>query len=555
MIKSLQIKNYAIIDDLEINFSEGLTIITGETGAGKSILLGALGLIMGKRADTKSLYDTSRKCIVEGVFAVKKYALKRFFKKHDIDYDDEVLIRRELTPSGKSRAFINDTPVNLKLLQQLSNALIDLHQQFDTLDIHNVSFQLRMIDALAGNTRLLKKYQDNYSIFQRNRQRLQQLIRQTEQAAREIDFINFQLEEFNKAELLPDEQEKLETEIQRLNNAEGIKRTLSGGYQHLSEDEQSVISQLESISIALNSVSKFDERLKSLQERFDGIVIELQDVANEFELVAENTEYDGERILEIQERLDLIYRLQNKHHVQSNQELIEIQESLQQQLDTFGDLSEEIEQLEATIDQQEKVLRDMAWQLRKSREKVIPSFEKKVHERLSVLSMKNARLQVEIKQLEELTSTGLDEINFLFAANKGSRLQMIKDVASGGEISRLTLITKSLVASAIPLPTLIFDEIDTGVSGDVALKMGGILRQLSNEHQIVSITHSPQIASKADTHYFIYKKDKVDRTVTNVRELSREERIRAIATMLSQNPPTASALENARDLLQMAAKV
>lgn len=555
MIKSLQIKNYAIIDDLEINFSDGLTIITGETGAGKSILLGALGLIMGKRADTKSLYDTSRKCVVEGIFAVKKYALKSFFDEHDIDYDDEVLVRRELTPSGKSRAFINDTPVNLKLLQQLSNALIDLHQQFDTLDIHNVSFQLRMIDALAGNDKLLAGYQTNYSKFQSNRRRLQQLLQQTEQAAREVDFINFQLDEFNKAELLPDEQEKLEAEIQRLSNAEDIKRTLSATFLRLSEDEQSVVSQLENISIALNGVSKFDPRLEKLQERFDGILIELQDIAGEFEQVADNTEFDGERIQEIQERLDLIYRLQNKHHVQSNQELLDIQEELQKQLDTFGDLSDEIEKLEATIDQQEKVLRDIAWQLRQSRQKVIPSFEDKVHERLTLLSMKNARLQVEVTSLDELTSTGLDEINFLFAANKGSRMQMIKDVASGGEISRLTLITKSLVASAIPLPTLIFDEIDTGVSGDVALKMGSILRDLSNEHQIVSITHSPQIASKADTHYFIYKQDKIDRTVTNVRELSQEERVRAIATMLSQNPPTTSALENARELLQMAAKV
>ncbi|MFK7932977.1 MAG: DNA repair protein RecN [Saprospiraceae bacterium] len=555
MIKSLQIKNYAIIDELEINFSKGLTIITGETGAGKSILLGALGLIMGKRADTKSLYDTSRKCVVEAIFAVKKYALQSFFIDNDIDYDDEVVVRRELTPSGKSRAFINDTPVNLKLLQQLNNALIDLHQQFDTLDIHNVSFQLRMIDALAGNSSLLKSYQSVFQEFQRNRRRLQQLIQQSEQAAREVDFINFQLDEFNKAELLPDEQEKLETESERLSNAEGIKRTLSATYQHLGEDEQSVISQLESINISLGSVSKFDPRVEKLQERFNGILIELQDITSEFEQVAEDTEYDGERIQEIQTRLDLLYRLQNKHHVQTNQELLDIQANLQQQLDTYGDMSNEMANLEKEIDQQDEVLRDYAWQLRKSRQKVIPSFEKQVHKRLTLLSMKNARLQVEVKPLEELTSTGLDEINFLFAANKGSRMQMIKDVASGGEISRLTLITKSLVASAIPLPTLIFDEIDTGVSGDVALKMGSILRDLSNEHQIVSITHSPQIASKADTHYFIYKQDKVDRTVTNVRELSLDERVRAIATMLSQNPPSASALENARELLQMAAKV
>ena len=551
MIKSLQIKNYAIIETLEIDFSKGLTIITGETGAGKSILLGALGLIMGRRADTKSLYVEDKKCVVEGVFDVRDYELHSFFEREDIDYEDELVVRREITPSGKSRAFVNDTPVNLKILQRLSSTLVDLHQQFDSLDIHQVSFQLRMLDALAGNKVLLRKYQQQFKQYTADRKILQELKERDQRSAREVDFLTFQLKEFEEAELVEGELAKLEEAHSRLSNAEEIRQTLAQAFQFLSENDQSVIGQLEAIGLNLGNIRNFDASLEKLAERFNSIVFELQDLAGEFEKMADTTEYDSERIQTIQERLDLIYRLQNKHQVKTLEDLLQIEEDFTKQLSALSDLSQEITELEKDLAKQEGTLREMALKLRSKRQSVHKGFEKKVKTMLGQLAMESAELKVEFVELPELSSTGLDEVNFLFAANRGSRLQLIKSVASGGELSRLTLVTKSLVASAIPLPTLIFDEIDSGISGDVSLKMGNILRELSNHHQVVSITHSPQIASKADAHYFVYKKEKKDRTVTRVRLLDQEERIRAIATMLSQSPPSSSAIENAKELLSI----
>jgi DNA repair protein RecN (Recombination protein N) len=551
MIKRLIIKNYAIIEEQEINFSDRLTIITGETGAGKSILLGALGLIMGKRADTKSLYDDSRKCVIEAIFDVSKYGLKSFFEENDIDYDAEVVVRRELTPTGKSRSFVNDTPVNLKVLQQLSGALIDLHQQFDTLDIHNVSFQLRMIDSLADNKSLLEEYQEEFKLYQSDKRRLTKLVLQSQNAAKEIDFLSFQLKEFQEVELVEGEQEEMEDQLTRLTNSEDIKRVLGGAFQHLSEDEQSVLGQMEEIGQSLASVRKFHPDLESIISRYDGLLLELQDLVQDFEKVADDTEYDGEKILEIQNRLDQIYKLQKKHHVKTVSELMQIQADLEKRLTEFSDISGEIEVIEKSITTRKSLLVKTAANLSKRRKAEAPGFEQKVHDLLAQLSMEHAKLRVDITDLETLNSTGGDDINFLFAPNKGSKFLPIKDVASGGEISRLTLCTKSLVASAIPLPTLIFDEIDTGVSGDVALKMGNILHTLANRHQVVSITHTPQIAVKADAHYFVYKQVKGDRTVTNVKLLKTEERIKAVATMLSGSPPSDSAIENAKELLKL----
>jgi DNA repair protein RecN (Recombination protein N) len=550
MIKKLLIHNFAIIDKLEINFSEKLTIITGETGAGKSILLGGLGLIMGNRADGVSLYNPSEKCVIEGYFDVSRYDIKGFFAENELDYDDEVVVRREITPAGKSRAFINDTPVTLKELQQLSSSLIDLHQQFDTLDIHNVSFQLRMIDALADNDKRLKNYQAKFKALQSDRKKLADFIAQSGNASKEIDFLTFQLEEFNKAELVEGEQEKLENNLIQLSNAENIKRVTAAAYRYLHEDENALTSQLDDLSKQVSSVKKYHKDIEKLHERIDTIRYDLQDIASEFESIAEGTEYDGEQIVETQLRLDLIYKLQKKHNVKDIVELIAIQTDIQEKLAGFGDLTGTIEALEAGILVQEKVLQELAAELSERRKGVTESFVEKVHGLLAQLSMEYARLKVEIRPLEHLTSVGTDEVEFLFAPNKGSRFMSIKDAASGGELSRLTLCTKSLVASAIPLPTLIFDEIDTGISGDVALKMGRILKDLANHHQVVSITHSPQIASKAEKHYFIYKKVLEDRTVTNLRELNFDERVRSIATMLSTNPPSAGALENARELLE-----
>ena len=553
MVQRLLIRNYAIIESLEIEFSKSLTIITGETGAGKSILLGALGMILGNRADTKVLYNQAEKCVIEGYFDISAYDLKSFFDENEIDYEAQSVVRRELTPAGKTRSFINDTPVNLAQLKAFSSKLVDLHQQFDTLDIHDATFQIQMIDALADNKRPLSIYRDLFKKYQSDKKLLAELKEKNERSTREIEFLNFQIAEFNKAELVGGEQETLEEEQTRLNNAETIKRNLSAAYQAINEEDNALVGQMRSIGASISQVKKYAPSVSKLHERFEGLIYELEDIAGELEGIADKTEFNPERISEIQTRLDIVYKLQKKHGVATVEQLLDIQESLQNQLNAFGDLSEEIEKLEKNIAVQDKELREQATVLSDKRKKVIPKFEQQVHEMLHELSMENAKLQVQTLELAELTLNGMDDVQFLFAANKGSRLQAIKDVASGGELSRLALCTKSLVAAAIPLPTLIFDEIDSGVSGDVALKMGNILQKLASHHQVVVITHSPQVAAKADRHYFVYKNHKEDRTITNVRPLSMDERVKAIATMLSQNPPSASAMENAKELLAMVA--
>lgn len=549
MIKWLKIQNYAIIDQLEMKFSNGLTIITGETGAGKSILLGALGLVMGDRHDTKSLYDETQKCIIEGLFDVRHYDLKDFCAENDIDLEEELVIRRELTPAGKSRAFVNDTPVNLKTLQDLSSYLLDVHQQFDTQDIHSMDFQIAMIDALAGNKSRLQDYQSLYKQYRKNKKQLEELVTKNQRAAQEMDFLNYQLEELTNAALLDGEQERLETELERLTNAEDIKKTLGVAYQYLSESEQSIIGQLQSLAISVSNIQRYDIRIQKLHERFEGLVYEIQDIANEFEQIGDDTEFDQERIMEIQERVSLIYRLQKKHHAKSIAELLDLQSKLQIQQNSFSDLSTEITTLEHTIHQQDQQLRQLAAVLSEKRQMIAPHFEHQVAQMLHELAMEHAKIKIEFAPVTELLPSGADQVSYLFAANKGSRLLPIKDVASGGEQSRLALVTKSLVASAIPLPTLVFDEIDTGISGYVAQKMGDILRNLSNGHQVVAITHSPQVASKADTHYYVYKRLKNDRTVTQIKELTIEEQVHVIAVMLSSDPPSDSALQNARELV------
>lgn len=551
MIKHLSIRNYAIIESLELDFSNGLTIITGETGAGKSILMGALGLIMGKRSDTKSLYEKNKKCIVEGTFSIEKYHLEPFFESFDLDYENEMVIRRELTPAGKSRAFINDTPVNLKVLKQLTDSLIDLHQQFDTLDIHEVSFQLRMIDALAGNQKSLNDYQKKFILYRTTQKELNTLKNKTAEAKREKEFIQFQLEEFEKAGLVAGEQLKMEDELKQMNNAELIKRTLTKAFNTIVDDEPSLVGKMNEIYNSIQQIEAFVPSLSTQSERFNGLILEMEDIANEFLQISEKTDYSSAQIEIYNEKLDLIYKLLNKHNVREDHELVEIENKLVVQLQGYEDLGSQIEKLEASLVQQKNKLSSIALTLSKTRKKVIPKFEKDVHQLLSSLSMENAKLVIDISSTEDLTKTGQDSIEYLFCANKGGIPLPIKDVASGGELSRLTLCTKSLVASAIPLPTLIFDEIDAGVSGEVALKMGKILRNLSNQHQVVCITHSPQIASKADTHYYAYKKDAVGRTITKVKALDQTERIRAIATMLSTNPPSDSAIENAKELLTL----
>lgn len=552
MVQRLHIRNYAIIEELQLEFAEGLSIITGETGAGKSIVLGALSLILGGRADTKTLFDETQKCIIEGRFSIKSYDLRQFFEDNDLDYDDELIVRREITPSGKSRAFVNDTPANLKVLQQLGNTLIDLHQQFDTLYINNPDFQLELLDALAGQREEVKAYRQAYTELQTVRRRLRQLDEEQAQARREQEFLEFQVNEFDEAALMEDEQDELEGERHRLSNADEIKQLTSGAFHFLTEDENSVSNQLMGISQRLTPLAAGDPKLKNLYDRFESIRLELEEISGDLESFGDETEVNPERLEEVEERLNMVYRLQNKHSVSTVGELLAIYEELSGRLGHFADLGGEIEKLSVKAEKLTKGLLKMGASLRKGRQKVAPEFTKEVQSQLAELSMENARLAVDFQPLDEPGPSGLDKVQVLFSANKGGQLQTIKAAASGGEMSRLALVTKSLVASAMALPTLIFDEIDSGVSGDVARKMGNILTDLSRHHQVVVITHSPQVASRADRHYFVYKQDREDasRTITRVRELNREERIRSIAVMLSQNPPSESAMTNARELIE-----
>lgn len=549
MIQRLLIKNYALIEQLDLAFPGGLTIITGETGAGKSILLGALGLIMGDRADTKALFHPDRKCVIEGRFAIEAYDLRDFFRENELDFEPELIIRREISPSGKSRAFVNDTPTNLKVLQQLSAALVDLHQQFDTLDIHQNGFQLRLLDALAGNAPRLKAYQEAFGAYRRDLQRLRDLREQSATAGREMEFLSFQLRELREAELQPDEQRALEEEASRLTHAEDIKRGTAEAFQALCESEQAVLNQLQAVSQLLQAAAKVDAAVETLSNRLFGLIAEVEDLGNELERKAEQTEHDPERLLEIQERLDLLYRLEKKHQVASVEELITLRDQLAEQLSGYENMDATIKELTQRVEQQEEYLKDQALALRQTRQAVAPEFAQRVVQRLGDVAMPAAQLAIDFQAMDQLAPTGLDDVRFLFSANKGSSPKPIKDVASGGELSRLTLVTKSLVASAMALPTLIFDEIDAGVSGDVAQKMGRILRDLSRHHQVVVITHSPQVAARAECHFFVYKTDQDERTTTQVRQLEGDERVRAIATMLSQSPPSSSALQNARELI------
>lgn len=549
MLKRLHIRNYALIDNIDIDFSPGLTIITGETGAGKSILLGALGLVMGERADNKLFYNEGEKCVVEAEFDVSTYDLQDFFQNHELDYDKELVVRRELSPAGKSRAFVNDTPVNNQVLQRLTEALIDLHQQFDVLDIHNVNFQLRMIDALADNQTLLRKYQTDYRKYTAGQKQRSDWRAQSENSAREMDFIRFQLDELQKAGLSSGEQERLETELGSLTHAEDIKRTYGAAYSQLSESEMSLVGQLQELSRSMGATRRINTQLGALSERLDALLIDLEDFARECERIAEQTEYEPQRIADVQERLNVVYKLQKKHGLNSVADLLTLQENLEEKLHGFTNLDASIEKLEQELERQEKALREQSAVLGQRRLGVIARFEQKVQEMLAQLSMPHARLKVDVKPLDHPGPSGGDEVQFLFASNVGSRFLPIKDVASGGELSRLTLCTKSLVADAIPLPTLIFDEIDTGISGDVSLKMGLILRELSSRHQVVSITHTPQIAARANKHYFVYKQVQNGRTATHIRLLDDDARAHNLAVMLSGEPPSNSALSTAKELL------
>lgn len=549
MLRKIEIQNYAIIDRLEMNFPQGLTIITGETGAGKSILLGALGLIMGKRADSKVLFDQDRKCFVEATFEISDYDLESFFVEEGLDYHEELLIRREIAPGGKSRAFVNDSPVTLDILATLADNLIDIHQQFDTLDIQKPGFQLQIIDALASAKGLMDAYTGNYRLYRNVLRNLEELKTKNRNATQEMEFLSFQMDEFNKAELKPGEQETLESELQRLTAAEDIKKISALIAHILQEDEHAVISSIQLLLGQMGTISSIDEACNDIANRLMAVKEELYDLAREAGKLSDITEYDEEAIHQTNNRLNLIYRLQKKHHVASLDDLLKIRDDIEMKINSFADLTREIAALETEKTKIENILNQLAIQLSEKRKSVIAPFEENIHDALADLSMTHAYIKVRMNTLNALGPTGIDDISILFAPNKGSDFLPLKDTASGGEMSRLTLCIKSLVAGELALPTLVFDEIDAGVSGEVAHKMGAILQRLSSKHQVICITHSPQIAAKAQSHIWVYKSDTDKRTVTAMRELSVDERITEIAMMLSGNPPSETAKANARELL------
>ncbi len=556
MLQRLTISNYALIDDLEISFDKGLNILTGETGAGKSIILGALSLILGQRAESRYFFNQQKKCVIEGLFKISGFHLKSFFEDNDLDYETETLLRREISADGKSRAFINDTPVNLTVLKALGEKLIDIHSQHATLEINDPDFQLLVVDSVAKHDGLLNDYRTKFKLYKKSIAQLQQLIDEADKAKADLDYFQFQFDELEKANLAADEQELLEQELFTLNNAEEIKRNLLGAYYLMNEGETSAIIQLREAGHQLSSLEKFNAEITELYQRLNSAVIELKDIAAEIETIEQRTHTNEARAEEVNTRLSLIYNLQKKHRVNTNAELLQLQNDLSDKIQQaiFGD--EAIEKLQKQIAADKTELEGLAAQLSANRTKIIPTIEKQVLETLAEMGMANSSLKIQPPPPPKggasevvLGPDGTDHITFLFSANKGHALAEMSKVASGGELSRLMLSIKSLVAQNTALPTIIFDEIDTGVSGEVANKVGQIMEKLADNLQVITITHLPQIASKGQSHYFVYKDDEGATTYTRIKQLNEKERVTEIAKMLSGDKPGESALQNARELL------
>ncbi|MGN6214674.1 DNA repair protein RecN [Parafilimonas sp.] len=549
MLSKLVIQNYAIIDSIEINFSEHFNIITGETGAGKSILVGALSLILGERADSSSLLNKEKKCFVEGIFNIKKRKnVIKFLNDNEFGEDDELVLRREIAANGKSRGFINDTPANIQQLKQLASMLVDLHQQFDTLELGDSDFQREVLDALAGNEQTLSEYISLFNAWKQTQQQLEALTASKNNFQKELDYNRFLFDELHEANFGENELEDLDNELQLLSNAEEIKTALDASVYELKESEQPVVQTLKQLVNKLSAFASFNSNLEEIIKRLQSTQIELADISNELESLNGDVNYDEQRITFINDRLAVGYKLQKKHGVQSTNELLDIKKELQQKLDAVLNIDEAISSTQNTFDQQLKQLEALAETLSAKRKKVVDAFEKNVNNLLAQVGMPNAKIKVAINDTA-LHQFGKNAIEFLFDANKSNRFEALRKVASGGELSRLMLCIKSLVAEKINLPTLIFDEIDTGISGEAAKQVGVILKQLARQRQVISITHQPQIAGKADAHFYVYKEVKNDKVNTNIRQLNTNERIQAIAQMLSGEKPTAAAVENAREMI------
>jgi DNA repair protein RecN (Recombination protein N) len=549
MLQKLHIQNYAIIDEISIDFSSKLNIITGETGAGKSILVGALSLVLGERADSSVLSAKDKKCVVEGFFgAAKSKEIKNFFIANDLEADSEVIVRREIAANGKSRAFINDTPVNLNQLKELSSMLVDLHQQFDTVELGDNDFQREVLDALAGNVDLLQEYGGVFSRYSKTKKELEALQLEQATANKELDYNKFQFDELEEAGLKENELEELDAELKLLSNAESVKQELGGIYGELKETEQPIVQQLKVLSNKLRGLEQYHTDIPELAKRLLSSQVELQDIADELERINDGVKYSAERIQIVNDKMALGYKLLKKHGVNTTNELLAIKDSLQEKLTAIFNITETIATKEKEVAQLLQQAEKLATTISANRKKATEPFAKQVNILLAQVGMPNAQIKIQVTP-STLNSYGCDTIEFLFDANKSNRFEPLRKVASGGELSRLMLCIKSLVAKKLQLPTLIFDEIDTGISGEAAKQVGLIMKELSASHQLISITHQPQIAAKADAHYFVYKEIKGDKIATSIRQLSGDERITAIAHMLSGEKPTAAALANAREMV------
>ena len=557
MLQRLHIQNYAIIDSIEINFSPHLNIITGETGAGKSILMGALNLILGERADASMLSDKGKKCFVEGTFVTAHKPVIAFLHQHELDHDDEIVLRREIAANGKSRAFINDTPVALNQLKQLALLLVDLHQQFDTLELADNDFQRDVIDALAGNAKDIEQYQSVYKNYRNVLNELNQLREEQTAANKEFDYHQFLFDELNDANFSENELENIEAEIKLMSNAENIKTILAEAHFSLEESETPIVQHIKSILNKLQSIEKFNDGIVTLNKRLQILQVELKDIASEIESIHDKVAYNPERINWLNERMAMGYRLLKKHGVATTAQLLEIKNELAAKLEKVTNLSNEIAARETLSASLYNEALNIAEKISVKRRKQIKPFEEKVNALLKQVGMPNARIKAEILPAHELNLFGNNTIEFLFNANvpsmhteRNQRFEPLQKVASGGELSRLMLSIKSLVAISIQLPVLIFDEIDTGISGEAARQVGIIMKELSAAHQIIAITHQPQIAAKAETHFFVYKEIAGDKIITAIKNLNADERITTIAKMMSGEKPTTAAFENAREMMR-----
>jgi DNA repair protein RecN (Recombination protein N) len=549
LLHHLTIQNYALIDELSISFSDGLSIITGETGSGKSILLGALGLVLGNRADLGSLKSNESKCIIEAEFDLSAYMLQGFFEENDLDYEDKTIIRREILPSGKSRAFVNDTPVNLSSLSELKSRLVNIHSQHQTLQLSDSSFQFSVIDALAKNDKRVASYKRGLRKYNKLVKELRLLEENQEREKQQYEYNLHLFKELEEADLKENEQEELEAKLDVLNNVEDIKINLSEALQITTNEEVGAQNLLYSLENTLQKISAFSKEYEELYNRVSSIKIELDDVAVELERSNETVDFNPNELEIVNERLQLIYSLQKKHQVSTLTELTQIHEELSQKVSSVENASEIIDKKQQEVDDVAKKLDEVALLISNQRSKAIPKLKKELEFLLSELGMPNARFSIEITPSENYLTNGKDELAFLFSANKGGNFGELKKVASGGELSRIMLSIKKILSENTKLPTIIFDEIDTGVSGEVSNKIANIMQQMSQYMQVIAITHLPQIASKGKSHYKVFKEDKNGVTASNLKLLSTDERIVEIAEMLSGKDISESALTHAKELL------